>query len=68
MAERERAQVKWFDQNEGHGWISRDSGGPDGFMPGSVIQGNGHKALTEGFPVTFVAVRGTAEKVWPEDD
>ena len=41
--------VKWFDENENHGFIQRDDG-PDVFVDGNAIIG---PSLTEGQPVEF---------------
>ena len=44
--------VKWFNAENGYGFISQESG-DDVFVHFSAIQGNGFKTLEEGQKVSF---------------
>ncbi len=57
MADRERGVVKWFNENKGYGFISRDSGG-DIFVHYSAIDGSGFRTLEEGDRVEFEETEG----------
>lgn len=48
----EQGTVKWFNNDKGYGFISRESG-DDVFVHFSAIQGEGFKSLDEGQKVTF---------------
>ena len=48
-----RGKVKWFNNQKGYGFITRDDGSGDVFVHYSVIQGNGYKTLNEGDEVDF---------------
>jgi len=50
--------VKWFNDDKGFGFITRDDGGKDVFCHHSAIQGAGHKTLREGAKVEFDVVQG----------
>jgi len=54
--------VKWFNDEKGFGFITRDDGGKDVFCHHSAIQvrGSGRRSLTEGAKVEFDVVQ--AEK------
>ncbi len=52
MADKINGKVKWFDNQKGYGFISRD-GGPDVFVHHTAIAGSGFKTLNEGEPVEF---------------
>lgn len=48
----EQGTVKWFNNDKGYGFISRDEG-DDIFVHFSAIQGDGFKSLEEGQKVRF---------------
>ena len=50
--------VKWFNNDKGFGFISRENGEKDCFVHHSAIQGNGYKSLNEGDKVEFDVVQG----------
>ena len=50
--------VKWFNDDMGFGFITRDDGGKDVFCHHTAIQGTGHKTLREGAKVEFDVVQG----------
>jgi CspA family cold shock protein len=50
--------VKWFNNEKGFGFISREDGEKDCFVHHSAIQGGGFKSLAEGERVQFEAVQG----------
>jgi CspA family cold shock protein len=54
---REQGTVKWFNNEKGYGFISRNSG-DDVFVHHSAIQGNGFKSLNEGDRIEFEVARG----------
>jgi CspA family cold shock protein len=53
----EQGTVKWFNDQKGFGFISRQSG-DDVFVHFSAIKTNGFKSLQEGQAVQFDVVRG----------
>ena len=61
--------VKWFNDEKGFGFITRDDGEKDVFCHHSAIQGEGFKSLAEGQKVEFTVVQGekgpAAEGVTP---
>jgi len=57
VAERETGTVKWFSNNKGYGFISREQG-EDIFVHFSGIKGEGYRALKEGQKVEFVIGEG----------
>ena len=48
----EQGTVKWFNDEKGYGFISREAG-DDVFVHFSAIQGDGFKSLEEGQAATF---------------
>ena len=54
---REQGTVKWFNNDKGYGFISRNSG-DDVFVHHSAIQGSGFKSLNEGDSVEFDVTKG----------
>ncbi|HLA93905.1 MAG TPA: cold-shock protein [Actinomycetota bacterium] len=57
----EQGTVKWFSNEKGFGFISRE-GGDDVFVHFSAIEGEGYKSLTEGQAVEFDVVDGPKGK------
>jgi len=61
--------VKWFNDEKGFGFLTRDDGEKDVFCHFSAIQGDGFKSLAEGQKVEFDVVQGqkgpAAENVSP---
>ncbi len=54
---REQGTVKWFNNEKGYGFISRNSG-DDVFVHHSAIQGGGFKSLNEGDNIEFDVAKG----------
>jgi CspA family cold shock protein len=50
--------VKWFNDEKGFGFITRDDGGKDVFCHHSAIKADGFRSLTEGQKVEFDVVDG----------
>jgi CspA family cold shock protein len=57
----EQGTVKWFSNEKGFGFISRD-GADDVFVHFSAIQAEGYKTLNEGQSVEFEIVDGPKGK------
>ena len=53
----EQGTVKWFNNDKGYGFISRESGAAV-FVHFSAIQGEGFKSLDEGQKVSFDVEEG----------
>ena len=52
--------VKWFNDQKGFGFITREDGEKDVFVHHSAIQSNGgYRTLNEGDKVEFDVVQGT---------
>jgi CspA family cold shock protein len=54
---KEQGTVKWFNNEKGYGFISRNSG-DDVFVHHSAIQGSGFKSLNEGDTIEFEVSKG----------
>ena len=50
--------VKWFNDDKGFGFITRDDGEKDVFVHHTAIQGEGFRTLSEGQKVEFDVVQG----------
>ncbi len=48
-----RGKVKWFNNQKGYGFITRDDGAGDVFVHYSSVAGAGFKSLAEGDSVEF---------------
>ena len=57
----EQGTVKWFSNEKGYGFISRE-GGEDVFVHFSAIEGEGYKTLNEGQAVEFEVEDGPKGK------
>ena len=53
-----KGTVKWFNDDKGFGFITRDDGGKDVFCHHTAIKGEGHRSLKEGDKVEFDLVQG----------
>ncbi len=54
---KEQGTVKWFNNEKGYGFVSRDSG-DDVFVHHTAIQGSGFKSLNEGDKIEFEVAKG----------
>jgi cold shock protein len=54
---KEQGTVKWFNNEKGYGFISRESG-DDVFVHHTAIEGTGRKSLNEGDRIEFEVARG----------
>ncbi|MFA4888123.1 MAG: cold-shock protein [Candidatus Omnitrophota bacterium] len=52
-----RGKVKWFSNQKGYGFITRDDG-KDVFVHYSAVKGDGYKTLEEGQEVEFEVTQG----------
>ena len=53
----EKGTVKWFNNEKGYGFITRENG-PDVFVHHPAIVAEGFRTLNEGDAVTFEVVQG----------
>lgn len=51
-----RGKVKWFNDQKGYGFISKEDGSGDIFVHFSAIKGEGYRSLAEGESVDFEVV------------
>ena len=51
-----RGKVKWFNNQKGYGFITREDGAGDVFVHYSAVQGSGFKTLVEGDSVEFEVI------------
>lgn len=59
MSVKETGHVKWFNDDKGYGFISRDNGQEDVFVHfRSIISSAGRKSLIEGQRVEFLVIKG----------
>jgi CspA family cold shock protein len=54
---REQGTVKWFNNDKGYGFVSRETG-DDVFVHHTAIEGPGRKSLNEGDRIEFEVARG----------
>jgi len=55
---RVKGTVKWFNDEKGFGFITRDDGEKDVFCHHTAIQADGFRSLSEGQRVEFDVVQG----------
>ncbi len=59
MSVKETGHVKWFNDDKGYGFISRDNGQDDVFVHfRSIVSDAGRKSLVEGQRVEFTVTKG----------
>lgn len=60
MSVKETGHVKWFNDDKGFGFISRDNGEADVFVHYRAIKSSsaGRKTLMEGQKVEFIVTKG----------
>jgi CspA family cold shock protein len=54
---KEQGTVKWFNNDKGYGFVSREAG-DDVFVHHTAIEGTGRKSLNEGDKIEFEVARG----------
>jgi CspA family cold shock protein len=54
---KEQGTVKWFSNDKGYGFISREAGN-DVFVHHTAIEGAGFKSLNEGDRIEFEVAKG----------
>ncbi len=57
IAEMAKGKVKWFSNQKGYGFITREDG-KDVFVHHTAIKGEGYKTLEEGQEVEFDVTQG----------
>ena len=62
---KEQGTVKWFNDQKGFGFLSRENGA-DVFVHHTAIKTQGFRSLQEGQSVRFNVVKGT--KGWQAED
>lgn len=50
--------VRWFDSARGHGFVTRDEGGPDCFLHQSSIRPEDQRQIEEGTRISFEVLEG----------
>ncbi|WP_133129906.1 cold-shock protein [Legionella yabuuchiae] len=59
MSAKETGHVKWFNDDKGYGFISRDNGQDDVFVHfRSIVSSANRKSLAEGQRVEFMVTKG----------
>jgi len=58
MSNKQKGQVKWFNESKGFGFITPADGSKDVFVHFSAIQDSGFKTLAEGQDVEFTIGNG----------
>ncbi|GGI84724.1 cold-shock protein [Legionella impletisoli] len=59
MSAKETGHVKWFNDDKGYGFISRDNGQDDVFVHfRSIVSSENRKTLAEGQRVEFTVTKG----------
>jgi CspA family cold shock protein len=53
-----RGKVKWFNNEKGYGFITREELGEDIFVHFSAIENKGYRTLNDGEEVEFELVKG----------
>lgn len=51
-----KGKVKWFNNQKGYGFITREDGSGDVFVHYSSVSGDGYKSLNEGDSVEFEVI------------
>ena len=51
-----KGKVKWFNNQKGYGFITKEDGSGDVFVHYSSVSGDGFKTLTEGDAVEFEVI------------
>ena len=61
----EKGTVKWFNNEKGYGFISRENGS-DVFVHHTAILAEGYRSLNEGDQVSFEVLRNEFDVWWPK--
>jgi len=51
-----KGKVKWFNNQKGYGFLTRDDGSGDVFVHYSAVTGEGYRTLNEGDAVEFEVI------------